>query len=243
MAIYQRGDTTIYYETRGDGFPLLLIPPGGMNSTISFWDRSPYAPMEIFPREGYWSISLDARNAGQSSGPLNVDDPWGSYAEDQLNLMSHLGVDRFCVLGMCIGCSYALSLIQRAPERIVSAVLQQPIGISVENKDHLATELWTRWGKELVDKRPELDFSSVEAFANNMFGGDFVFSVSRDFVRECTTPLLVMPGNNLHHPRSIGMEVASVAPNAELLEEWREPPEVVPPAVARIKSFLKSHIP
>src|SRR5437773_1004217 len=105
MSSFQRGETTIYYETRGAGFPLLLLPPGGMNATIGAWDRSAFAPMEIFPRD-FWSITLDERNAGRSIGPLAPDDPWGSYAEDQLGLMNHLGIERFHVLGCCIECSY-----------------------------------------------------------------------------------------------------------------------------------------
>jgi hypothetical protein len=52
-----------------------------------------------------------------------------------------------------------------------------------------------------------------------------------------------MPGSNLDHPRAIGLEIASLAPNAELIEEWRYPSDLVPPAVARIKSFLQVHTP
>lgn len=120
MPNQQRGEVSIYYETQGDGFPLLLIAPGGMLSTIPWWGRSAFNPLEVFSRAGFWAIAMDQRNAGRSSGPLNMDDPWGSYAEDQLGLMNHLGIDRFHVLGCCIGCSFALSLIQRAPKRVVA---------------------------------------------------------------------------------------------------------------------------
>src|SRR5919106_1090301 len=186
MSVWERGELSIYYETHGSGFPLLLIAPGGMNSVIGFWNRAAFNPIEIFSRE-YWVIAMDQRNAGRSKGPLELEDSWGSYAEDQLGLMNHLGIDRFHVLGCCIGCSFALSLIQRAPERVVSAVIEQPIGISDENRDVLA--------------------------------------------------------NNLDHPRVIGNEIAALAPNSELIAEWRHPSDLVPPAVARIKSFLKAHTP
>lgn len=242
MPIFQRGEASIYYETRGSGFPLLLLPPGGMNATISAWGRSAFNPMEIFSHD-FWTITLDQRNAGSSSGPLDVEDPWGSYADDQLGIMSHLGIERFHVLGCCIGCSYALKLIERARDRVVSAVLEQPIGIDDANREILPTNLWKRWGSELVARRSDLDLATVQAFADRMLGGDFVLSVPRDFVRARTTPLLVMPGNNLDHPRVIGLEIASLAPHAELLEEWRYPPEVVPAAVARIRGFLRAHTP
>src|SRR5579871_1800769 len=140
MSVLQRGEVSIYYETQGSGFPLLLLPPGGMNATIDWWGRSAFNPMEIFSRD-YWTITLDQRNAGRSSGPLDVDDPWGSYAEDHLNLVNHLGIDRFHVLGCCIGCSFVLSLLQRAPERVQSAVIEQPIGIDEANSKVLGDNL------------------------------------------------------------------------------------------------------
>jgi pimeloyl-ACP methyl ester carboxylesterase len=230
MPYMRRGELSTYYETKGSGFPLLLLPPGGMNATIDAWGQSAFNPMEIFSRE-YWTITLD------------VEDPWGSYAQDHLNLMNHLGVEQFHVLGCCIGCSYALKLVERAPERVACAVLEQPIGLSDENREVLPHALSGRWGDELLTKRPELGAETVEAFRKRMFGGDFVFSVSREFVSSCQTPLMVMPGNNLDHPTVIGREIASLAPNSEKLEDWRYPSDVVPNTVARIWSFLRPRTP
>jgi pimeloyl-ACP methyl ester carboxylesterase len=240
MSVWERGDLSIYYETHGSGFPLLLIAPGGMNSVIEFWNRSAFNPIEIFSRE-YWVIAMDQRNAGRSKGPLEMEDPWGSYAGDQLGLMNHLGIDRFHVLGCCIGCSYALKLIERAPERVVAAVIEQPIGISDENRDVLPRNLYGRRAKALPENRAGLDQETAETYGKRMFTGDFEFSVTRDFVKSCRTPMLVMPGNNLDHPRAIGMEIARLAPKAELIEEWREPTNLLPPAVARIRRFLVAH--
>lgn len=75
------------------------------------------------------------------------------------------------------------------------------------------------------------------------WSGDFVLSVSREFVQSCNTPLLVLPGINLAHPTAIGREIASLAPRAELLEPWKEPAELVPHTVERIRRFLRSHTP
>ena len=242
MSVFQRGDVSIYYEVRGTGFPLLLLALGGMNSTISFWNRASFNPIEVFSGE-FSTIAMDQRNAGSSSGPLDMADPWGSYADDQLELMYHLGIDKFHVLGHCIGGPFILSLVQRAPERVASAVIVQSIGISDENREELPRSLYTRWAAEQPKKRSDVDLETAEAFGARMFSGDFVFSVSREFVKSCTTPLLVLPGDNNHHPKSIGLEIQSLAQNAELLEEWRAPSSVVPTAVARIKSFLKAHTP
>ena len=37
MPVYERGNVRINYVEAGSGFPLLLIPGGGLNSTISFF--------------------------------------------------------------------------------------------------------------------------------------------------------------------------------------------------------------
>ena len=65
VPLFVRGDVSIYYEQRGSGFPLLLLPPGGMNATISFWGRSAFNPVEIFASDSR-VIALDQRNAGSS---------------------------------------------------------------------------------------------------------------------------------------------------------------------------------
>jgi pimeloyl-ACP methyl ester carboxylesterase len=191
MAVWERGELSIYYETYGSGFPLLLIAPGGMNSVIGFWNRAAFNPIEIFSRH-YWVIAMDQRNAGRSKGPLEPDDPWGGYAEDQIGLMSHLGIDRFHVLGCCIGCSYALRLIQRAPQRVAAAVIEQPIGISDENRNVLAQNLYGRWPRN-CPKATELQAEACKPWQNVQ--RHFVFSEPE--FRLPLTPMIVMPGNNL----------------------------------------------
>ena len=39
MPIYKRGPVQIHYEEAGSGFPLLVIPGGGLNATISYLSR------------------------------------------------------------------------------------------------------------------------------------------------------------------------------------------------------------
>src|SRR5579863_3711646 len=90
---YERGPVRIYYEDAGSGFPLMLIPGGGLNSTIAFFTgNSPFNAIEEFKGE-YRCITADLRNAtsGHSTGPVEVDRPWDAYADDQLGLMDHLG--------------------------------------------------------------------------------------------------------------------------------------------------------
>jgi pimeloyl-ACP methyl ester carboxylesterase len=239
MPIFTRGDISLYYEERGSGFPVLMIAPGGMRSTVSFWDRAPWNPIPQLSAH-YRVIAMDQRNAGQSKAPIRATDSWHVYAEDQLALLDHLGVSRFHVAGMCIGGSYIMGLIQAAPQRVVSAVMFQPIGI--DNNRQAFFEMFDGWAKEQRAAHPEANDATWEKFKQSMYGSDFLFSVSRDFVKRCTTPLLVLLGNDMYHPEVTSREVASLAPNAMLIERWREP-EHQAEAQAAVERFLATHTP
>jgi pimeloyl-ACP methyl ester carboxylesterase len=241
MPVLEHGEVSIRYEERGAGFPLLLIAPGGMNSTIEWWERAAFNPLEVYA-DDLRLIAMDQRNAGASSGPLDLEDPWASYVGDQLALLDRLGVGRFHVLGCCIGCSYALGLIERAPGRVAAAVLEQPIGI-VDDTRELFQNMWREWGRQLADRRRDLDPAAGEAFGTRMWQGEFVLNVTPDFVRSVATPLLVLPGVDEFHPGPIGREIAALAPNAELLEPWKDTPELVRAAVERVRAFLREHTP
>src|SRR6202789_3309207 len=136
MPFYEKGDVRIRYEEAGSGFPLLLVPGGGLNSRMSNWPNAVFNSMEIFKDE-FRCITMDQRNAngGESTGPVPVDNPWDAFADDQLGLMDPLGIRRFLFFGNCIGGSFALKLTERAPERVVAAVLRQPIGHRPEKPD------------------------------------------------------------------------------------------------------------
>ena len=244
MPFYERGEARIYYEERGRGFPLLLLAPGAMQSTIEFWNRAAYVPFDAFEQD-FRMIGMDQRNAGQSTGPLEKDNPWGMFAADQLGLMDHLGIDRFFALGNCIGCSYILQLIKTAPERVVAGVMQQPIGIEEDgsNEAVFRERIWQGWGDGLLTQRPDISKEDLQAFGQKMWGGDFVLNVDKAFVKTVQTPLMVMPGNDPAHPRSIGLEVAALLPNSELLVDWKDPPELVPQTIEKVRAFLKQHEP
>jgi len=241
MPLFQKGDTSIYYEVRGQGYPLLLLPPGGMGATIDFWQRTAFNAAEIFP-EDFRVIAIDQRNSGRSSGPIADGDPWDSYLEDHLGLLNHLGIARCHVLGCCIGASYALKMLSAAPHRIAAAVLEQPVGVDEANRP-MWPNAFHDWADALLAQRPELDRATIESFGRRMWGGDFVLSVARDDVRACETPMLVLPGIDLPHPTAIGHEIAALAPYAEMLEPWKEPADLLPATVARIRAFLHAHTP
>ena len=124
MPFYERGAVRIHYEEKGTGFPILVIPGGGLNSTLGFLTGSaPFNPMVELSNE-YRVISMDLRNAtgGESTGPLEIDRPWDSYTDDHIGLMDHLGIDKFMVIGYCIGGPFIWNLLKRAGNRVVAAV-------------------------------------------------------------------------------------------------------------------------
>src|SRR6202043_1637072 len=165
-SFYEKGAVRIHFEEAGSGFPLLLIAGGGLNSTISNFTRnSPFNPIEEF-RDEYRCIAADLRNAnsGQSIGPLEIDRPWDAYTDDQLGLMDHLGIDKFMVLGFCIGGPFIWNLLKRAPGRVVAAVPAQPVGFRPEMPTLLYDSGMTGWGPELVKRRPEITMEMVDKF-------------------------------------------------------------------------------
>src|ERR1700680_3162483 len=155
MSFYEKGAVRIRYEEAGSGFPLLLIPGGGLNSTISGFTRgSPFNPIEEFKGE-YRCIASDLRNAdgGQSSGPLEIDRPWDAYCDDQLGLMDHLGIEKFMVMGFCVGGPFIWNLLRRGPARVLAAVLAQPSGSRPEMRDLFYENNMKGWGPDFVKRR------------------------------------------------------------------------------------------
>lgn len=246
MPFYDNGPVRIHYEDVGSGPPLMLISGGGLNSSIArLREKSPFNAFEEF-KSRYRCIAMDLRNSpeGRSTGPLEVERPWDAYADDQLGLMDHLGIDKFMVLGFCIGGPFIWNLAKRAPNRIVAAVLAQPSGSRPEMRDLFYDTNRKGWGPALMAQRPEITAAAVDAFLTRMYrtDPDFVFTVTRDFVRTCKTPVLILPDDVPTHPFAVAMETALLAPNAQVsLYPWKEKPEQIPLAVRHVRMFLDAH--
>jgi pimeloyl-ACP methyl ester carboxylesterase len=246
MPFYERGPVRIHYQEAGSGFPLMLIPGGGLNSTIAKLNN-PFDAIGEFKGE-YRCIAADLRNAndGQSSGPLEPDRPWDAYTDDQLGLMDHLRVDRFMVMGFCIGGPFIWNLLKRAPDRVVAAVISQPSGFRPEKPTLSYDGNMKGWGPELVKHRPDVTMETVDRFLTRMYRTrpDFVYSVTRDDVRACQVPVLVMPDDSPPHPYAVAMESAMLAPKSEVtIFPWKEPKDRIPLGVRQARSFLRAHRP
>ena len=240
MPTFKRGDVSIYYEEFGAGYPILLFAPGGMRSSIGFWANSPFDPTRELATN-FRVIAMDQRNAGNSTAPITANDGWDTYTGDHIALLDHLGIKQCHVMGGCIGGSYSLGIIKAAPNRISAAILQNPIGLSPRNRD-LFFKMFDTWADALKSQHPKLDDAAQRRFRDRMYGGDFVFNVSPDFVRSCKTPMLILGGNDDYHPMETSKEIAALAPNAELVENWKTP-DVIGATVRRVREFLIAHTP
>ncbi len=244
---YEKGNVRIRYQEVGTGFPLLSTPGGGLNSRISNWQTAVINAMEEF-KSDFRCITMDQRNAtgGESTAPVPVDDPWSAFADDQLGVMDHLGIRQFFFFGNCIGGPFALKLMERAPQRIAAALLSQPVGHRPEKPDYMYDSGRDVWAKELRERRPDVSMETIEKYLHNLYRArpDFVYSVSRDFARSCPTPMLVLPDDVVAHPLQVSIDIASLAPNAEItVFPWKDPPDLKARTINRARNFLKRHVP
>jgi pimeloyl-ACP methyl ester carboxylesterase len=242
---YEKGDVRIRYVEIGTGFPLLATPGGGLNSRIANWPNAVINIMEEFKND-FRVISMDQRNAnnGESSGPIPVDNPWDAFADDQLGVMDHLGIGKFFFFGNCIGGPFAFKLMERAPGRVSAAIISQPVGQGAANPNYMYDSGMTVWAKEFLERRPDVSRATIEKYLHNLYRvrPDFVYSVSRDFARSCQTPMLVLPDDVPAHPLQVSIDVASLAPNAEItVFPWKEPPELKARTINRARMFLKRY--
>ncbi|KAL3909641.1 MAG: hypothetical protein SGILL_008006 [Bacillariaceae sp.] len=202
----------IYYETKGSlkhGVPVLLLAPGGMQSSIPMWDISPFnpwkemkvesgdsmgsaSPFKAPPRRGsFFLIGMDQRFANRSTGAVLKEDGWQTFLQDQMAVLEELKIKKCHLLGSCIGPSYAFQLMKHAPKRFGRCVMLQPIGLTKHttepddswdglNRD--ATKIWFDvWAKEMQQTKKCSDPELLQQLHTNMF-----LYPSRDFVFSIT---------------------------------------------------------
>jgi pimeloyl-ACP methyl ester carboxylesterase len=118
------------YQVTGSGTPLLMLAPGGFDSSIMRWSAGG-AWKELLPltalADRFQLIAYDRREAGDSGGRLEAL-TWECYVRQATGLLDHLGIDRAYVLGGCMGVSVALAIGHQALERVRGLLLHWPVG-------------------------------------------------------------------------------------------------------------------
>ena len=105
----------VYYESQGEGEPLILI--AGLGATHHLWELQ----VPSFARR-YRVVTFDNRGAGDSDKP---SDPYSIalFADDTAALMDALGIDRAHVYGQSMGGMIAQEFALRHPRRLRCLVL------------------------------------------------------------------------------------------------------------------------
>jgi pimeloyl-ACP methyl ester carboxylesterase len=248
MPYLETRDSQIHFEVHGAGFPVVLFAPGFLSSRIERWRTNPARPG--VPQDfldpiaalaaRFQVIALDIRNAGQSHGKVGPEDGWHSYTADHLALIDHLGIKHCHVMGACIGVSFAFALDKAQPGLVSAMILQNPIGLSARNRQALDGE-FGQWADQVKGKLG-IEANQLAAFGQRMFGGDFLFAVTRDDVAATTIPVLLMPGDDLVHPAEISADIAQLAKSVEVVTPWKGAAHK-DAALRRVIEFCIAHAP
>jgi pimeloyl-ACP methyl ester carboxylesterase len=112
---------SLYFEVRGRGPALLLIPTGN-------GDAGPYTPLATAMSARHTVITYDKR--AYSRSPLDAPDDGTdrvvSDVEDAAALVGHLADGPADVLGGSSGAIVALELLARHPDRVRTSVVHEP---------------------------------------------------------------------------------------------------------------------
>jgi pimeloyl-ACP methyl ester carboxylesterase len=111
---------SLYYEVRGSGPVLLMIPGGPM-------DADGFAGIAERLADSYTVVTYDCR--GNSRSPMQ--NSWdeltvGLSADDAHRLLDAVSPDQACVLGSSGGATYGLDLVARYPGRVRTLVAHEP---------------------------------------------------------------------------------------------------------------------
>jgi pimeloyl-ACP methyl ester carboxylesterase len=185
-------DTKLYYETYGEGAPLILLH-GGL-SHIEAWKNQ----LSVLAKQ-YKVIAVDSRGHGRSSfseQPIS----YALMATDVLALMDYLGIKKAHLLGWSDGAIIGLHLAINHPERINKLIAYganyNPAGLrpdAMENKK--LKDYFEQAAKDYQSLSPTP--ARFEAFQKNMM---HMWETEPNFttaqLRSITVPTLILDGEN-----------------------------------------------
>ena len=224
----------IYYETYGEGYPLLLI--GGLGSQIQSWA----AQVPIYSKY-FHVIVFDNRGSGKSDKP---DFPYTTelMADDASMLLDTLGIESAHIAGKSMGGMIGQWLAIKYPQKVKKLVL----GCTSASRDDVGNEIlgmgreiatkigmkavWLAaifWGytREYIEKNLSSIKQTLEAIPEDpeALTGYIRQSFAcqghniRDLVGRIKAPTLVMIGeNDLSVSPKRSREIAELIPGAEL---------------------------
>src|SRR5207244_9937429 len=122
----------------------------------------------------------------------------------------------------------------------------QTVGHRPEDPDVMVRHSRQNWLADFRARRPEVPAETIEKYLDSLWRvqPDFLYSVPREFIGNCRTPVLVLPDDTPSHPLQTSIDVASLAPNSDItVFPWREPEVLRQRMISKVRSFLKAHVP
>lgn len=120
MVALSLDDGTLYYETAGDGSPLVFLHGGWM-------DGNAWRPQVDRFAEDYRVITLDARGHGRTGETDASRYSIELFADDLEALLAHLEIDRPILSGLSLGSMVVQEYLHRHPDRAAGAILGGPV--------------------------------------------------------------------------------------------------------------------
>jgi pimeloyl-ACP methyl ester carboxylesterase len=109
-------DINVYYEVKGDGFPLVMIQ--GLSANMDWWDPK---LVEAFTKK-YKTVFFDNRGAGRSDAP-KTEYSIKMFADDTVKLMDNLKIPKAHVVGVSMGGMIAQEIAASYPQKVEKLVL------------------------------------------------------------------------------------------------------------------------
>jgi pimeloyl-ACP methyl ester carboxylesterase len=162
--IIQLNDIEMYYESEGEGAPLLLLHGG--TGCLENWI---HAGRDLFLRE-YRLIKPDARGHGRTTNP-QATITHRQCAADTLGLLDHLGIRKCRAIGLSMGGNILLHMATAQPDRIeamviVSAAMYFPEQARAMMRQVPAPENQTTEQWEMMRSRHKLGDEQIVALWN-----------------------------------------------------------------------------
>jgi pimeloyl-ACP methyl ester carboxylesterase len=151
MAMLARGDVGLYYESVGDGAPLLLV--AGLASDSLSWQ-----PIIADLTAHYRVISVDNRGAGRTT-PQTAPTSIRAMADDCVALIEHLGLASTHVLGHSMGGFVAQDCAIRYPDKVDSLVLAATSSVNSRRNN----DMFSDWAAALANG------ADTKAWLRNLF--------------------------------------------------------------------------
>jgi pimeloyl-ACP methyl ester carboxylesterase len=170
MPIVNNEGTPIYYETHGEGSPIVFVHGSGGHHA-AWWQQV------VALRDQHTVVTLDLRGFGNSGN----DDTYDSlnFPGDIVAVLEDAQLDDAVLVGQSIGAAAALKAALRVPERIRGVILAHSLG----GIDAPEVTPLVRADRAEAEKLPVIDRLLTKAFRVDESAKTFLFTQMGTFNR------------------------------------------------------------